>query len=126
MLFVMTARAGTSSVFGWSGLAVVVMFAQSCALTSPSDEPVEALEQVPAAHAQPKAGVPAEKSAAKPPANVGNASWYGPGFTGKKTASGQIFDDAKFTAAHNTLPLGSTARITNLSNGKSVNVEVND
>lgn len=60
------------------------------------------------------------------PANVGHASWYGPGFIGKKTASGAIFDDSKLTAAHKTLPLGSKARVTNLSNGRTVKVEIND
>lgn len=57
---------------------------------------------------------------------MGNASWYGRGFSGKKTASGEIFDDGKFTAAHKSLPLGSTAKVTNLSNGKSVKVAIND
>ena len=60
------------------------------------------------------------------PVYVGNASWYGPGFTGRKTASGEIFDDTKFTAAHRTLPLGSKAQVTHLDNGKSVKVEIND
>jgi rare lipoprotein A len=57
---------------------------------------------------------------------TGTASWYGPGFNGKKTASGDIFDDSKFTAATKILPLGSKVRVTNLSTGDSVNVEVND
>src|SRR4029077_2067992 len=56
----------------------------------------------------------------------GTASWYGPGFHGKKTASGEIYDQTKFTAAHKTLPLGSKARVTNLDNGSSVVVEIND
>jgi rare lipoprotein A len=56
----------------------------------------------------------------------GEASWYGPGFHGKKTASGEIFDQTKFTAAHKTLPLGSRARVTNIRNGNSVEVEIND
>jgi rare lipoprotein A (peptidoglycan hydrolase) len=56
----------------------------------------------------------------------GEASWYGPGFHGKKTASGEIFDQTKFTAAHKTLPLGSRARVTNIQNGNSVEVEIND
>jgi rare lipoprotein A len=57
---------------------------------------------------------------------IGTASWYGPGFNGKATASGEIFDDRKFTAAHKTLRLGSKARVVNLSNGKSVEVVIND
>jgi peptidoglycan lytic transglycosylase len=56
----------------------------------------------------------------------GTASWYGPGFHGKKTASGEIYDQNKLTAAHKTVPLGSKARVTNLDNGNSVEVEIND
>ena len=57
---------------------------------------------------------------------VGNASWYGRGHQGKRTASGEAFDEALLTAAHPSLPLGSRARVTNLGNGKSVIVRVND
>jgi rare lipoprotein A len=56
----------------------------------------------------------------------GTASWYGPGFHGKKTASGEIYDQTKLTAAHKTLPLGTKARVTNLDNGSAVEVEIND
>jgi rare lipoprotein A len=56
----------------------------------------------------------------------GKASWYGPGFHGKKTASGEIYNQHKLTAAHKTLPLGTKARVTNLENGNSVEVEIND
>jgi rare lipoprotein A len=56
----------------------------------------------------------------------GRASWYGPGFHGKKTASGKIYDQHKLTAAHKTLPLGTKARVTNLENGSTVEVEIND
>jgi len=59
-------------------------------------------------------------------AHIGGASWYGPGFNGKKTASGDIFDESKFTAAHRTMPLGRKARVTHLGNGKSVEVLIND
>ena len=59
-------------------------------------------------------------------AHIGEASWYGPGFNGKKTANGETFDDSKFTAAHKTLPLGSKARVTNIDTGGSVEVEIND
>ena len=60
------------------------------------------------------------------PAHIGEASWYGPGLEGKKTASGEIFDDSKLTAAHKTIPLGSKAKVTNLTNGKTVEVQIND
>ena len=56
----------------------------------------------------------------------GVASWYGPGFEGRNTASGEIFDSAKFTAAHPTLPFGTILTVTNLQNNKQVIVRVND
>lgn len=56
----------------------------------------------------------------------GKASWYGPGFSGKKTANGERFDPNAMTAAHKTLPMGTTVRVTNLDNDKSVVVRVND
>jgi rare lipoprotein A len=56
----------------------------------------------------------------------GQASWYGPGFHGKKTASGKIFDQGKLTAAHKTIPLGTKAKVTNLQNGNTVEVQIND
>jgi peptidoglycan lytic transglycosylase len=60
------------------------------------------------------------------PVEVGTASWYGPGFEGRQTASGERFDQRALSAASCTLPLGSRARVTNLANGRSVVVRVND
>ena len=58
---------------------------------------------------------------------IGIASWYGPGFHGKKTANGEIFDQNKVSAAHRTLPMPSIVRVTNLDNGKVLpKVRVND
>src|SRR5512143_2671550 len=57
---------------------------------------------------------------------VGGASWYGPAQDGKETASGETFDQDKLTAAHRTLPLGTKAVVTNLENGRSVEVTIND
>ena len=57
---------------------------------------------------------------------VGTASWYGPGFHGRLTANGEIFDMNALTAAHPTMPLPSYARVTNLNNDRSVIVRVND
>ena len=54
------------------------------------------------------------------------ASWYGPSFHGRRTASGQVFDQEQFTAAHKTLPFGTKLRVTNLRNGRSVMVTVTD
>jgi len=60
------------------------------------------------------------------PANAGMASWYGPGFHGKKTASGAIYNMYAMTAAHKSLPFGSKVKVTNLNNNKSVVVKIND
>lgn len=56
----------------------------------------------------------------------GLASWYGPDFHGKPTASGEIFNMYAYTAAHRKLPFGTLVRVTNLYNGKSVVVRIND
>jgi rare lipoprotein A len=57
---------------------------------------------------------------------VGMASWYGPGFHGRQTASGEIYDQHATSAAHPTLPMPSIVRVTNLANGKEVIARVND
>lgn len=56
----------------------------------------------------------------------GVASWYGPGFHGKATASGETFNQYAMTAAHKILPLGTQVRVTHLGNGRSILVRVND
>lgn len=81
------------------------------------------------------AATPAETHAKETPSaadklptakQIGKASWYGHGFHGKKTASGEKFDSTKLTAAHSHLPLGTRAKITNLRNGREVEVRIND
>lgn len=57
---------------------------------------------------------------------TGIASWYGPNFHGKPTANGEVFDENAITAAHRTLPMPSFVRVTNLDNGRSLVVRVND
>ena len=57
---------------------------------------------------------------------VGMASWYGDAFHGRRTANGEVYDMRSFTAAHPTMPLPSYARVTNLANGYSIIVRVND
>jgi rare lipoprotein A len=57
---------------------------------------------------------------------IGNASWYGKQHQGRRTASGEQFDPRSLTAAHPTLPMGSEVRVTNLNNGRWVDVRVND
>lgn len=56
----------------------------------------------------------------------GDASWYGPGLQGKTTSSGEVFDSHKLTAASTKVPLGTTAQVKNLQNGRKVIVKVND
>ncbi|PID65203.1 MAG: hypothetical protein CR977_01920 [Gammaproteobacteria bacterium] len=57
---------------------------------------------------------------------IGMASWYGPGFHGKKTASGETYNMHALTAAHKTLPLGTWVHVSNLENGKKIVVRIND
>src|SRR6185503_10192574 len=57
---------------------------------------------------------------------TGIASWYGPTFYGKSTANGETYDGNALTAAHKTLPMPVNVRVTNLDNGKSIIVRVND
>ncbi len=57
---------------------------------------------------------------------TGIASWYGPGFHGKHTANGGVYDENGLTAAHKTLPMPSMVRVTNLENGRSIQVRIND
>jgi len=56
----------------------------------------------------------------------GVASWYGPGFHGKPTASGEIYDMHAMTAAHRTLPFGTVVEVRNLENGRVARVKIND
>jgi rare lipoprotein A len=69
----------------------------------------------------PSASLPESRAA-----QTGIASWYGPGFHGQATASGAIYNQYDLTAAHQTLPLGSRVMVTNLNNGKSIDVLIND
>jgi rare lipoprotein A len=57
---------------------------------------------------------------------TGIASWYGPGFHGKLTANGETYDQNDLTAAHRTLPLPSLVQVTNLDNGRSIELRLND
>jgi len=57
---------------------------------------------------------------------TGEASWYGPGFYGNRTANGEIYRQGTMTAAHRTLPFGTKVRVTNLWNGRSAVIRIND
>ncbi len=57
---------------------------------------------------------------------IGTASWYGPGFHGKRTANGERFNQNAMTAAHPTLPMPTMVEVTNLANGRTITVRIND
>ncbi len=57
---------------------------------------------------------------------TGRASWYGPGFHGKQTSNQEVFNMYEMTAAHRTLPFGTYVAVTNLKNGRSATVRIND
>jgi rare lipoprotein A len=93
---------------------------------------VTGLEAAPRTNTHPDQNVDKTNTASKPrpkpqkPYQVGTASWYGRYFHGKTTASGEPFNMYQFTAAHRHLPLGTLVKVTNLENGESVIVRVND
>lgn len=64
--------------------------------------------------------------AAPTPTHASQASWYGPGFHGRKTASGERFNQNALTAAHKSLPFGTRVKVTNRRTGRSVVVRIND
>ena len=74
----------------------------------------------------PPSKVSLPRSAGARPSQTGIASWYGPGFHGKPTAAGNIYDQNEITAAHQTLPLGTRVRVTNLDNSRSIDLVIND
>jgi len=92
--------------------------------TSPE---IPSVSTIPSPAETPQESPPAALSVPAPPfVQTGVASWYGAKHHGKRTASGELFDQKKFTAAHPTLPWGSIVKVTNLANGKSVEVRIND
>src|SRR4029434_10659040 len=105
----------------------LLLFSGCATLQRPSDiaAPTETTAQP-----TPSQRVPAQPTAKKSPPvqatlpQTGEASWYGAQHQGKQTASGKIYDQAALTAAN--LPFGSKIKVTNLANGKSVEVEITD
>lgn len=88
------------------------------------------------ADAKPRAASPKAKTASTQPApqaspggkalQRGAASWYGPGFHGRRTANGETFNSGALTAAHRSLPFGSKVKVVNERTGRSVVVRIND
>jgi rare lipoprotein A len=107
-----------------------LLLSQGCAMLQRSPD-IPAPVETPAQPA-PSQTAPAQPTAKKSPAvsaklpQTGLASWYGAQHQGKQTASGTIFDQAGLSAAHPSLPFGSKIKVTNLANGKSVEVEITD
>jgi rare lipoprotein A len=97
-------------------LVVLALLASSACETTPPPSPPVAVQPPPAALAPER----------KLYRQEGRASWYGDVHHGRKTASGDAFDKNAFTAAHRTLPFRSRLRVTNLENGRTVEVVVND
>jgi rare lipoprotein A len=97
---------------GWLVMAVLLTVLAGCSTTPERGRPGS------------RADVPTK------PANTelgrGRASWYGPGFQGKRTASGERFDMNQMTAAHRALPFGTRVRVRNTNNGREVVVRIND
>ncbi len=87
-------------------------------------EPVEEIEGLP--EPEPEPVIAAAPTPAIAYTNVGSASWYGPGFNGRQTASGEVFNQYDITAAHRTLPFGTRVLVTNLYTGQQVTVRIND
>jgi rare lipoprotein A len=81
---------------------------------------------LPAVEVMPIPAVRAVAPAAKPVIHEVIASWYGPGFAGRPTTSGETFDPRRLTAASVTVPLGSVVKVENPKNGRSVRVRIND
>ena len=107
--------------------AVLIMFGVSgCASNQSSSKPSSS-------PADPKEVVET-KSASESSSDIqdtaqaveGKASWYGPGFYGNKTTSGDVLEKGTMTAAHSSLPMGTEVKVTRLDTGESVTVEIND
>ena len=87
---------------------------------------VAAVVSLAVAHAPAAAESPSAQKVAIGSLQIGRASWYGAQHHGRETASGAVFDMHELTAAHPMLPFGSRVRVTNLHNGRFVDVRIND
>lgn len=107
------------------GLALVLSIASlgAGAASGPSSLEAAKVTQPPVISTS---GQTAKRQKKSQPYQVGTASWYGEYFQGKETASGEPYDMHDFTAAHPKLPLGTFVKVTNLRNGRTVVVRIND
>ena len=96
----------------WPALALAALVLAGCSTPPERSRP------------EPEVMAPSQAPAAE--LGRGKASWYGPGFHGRRTASGERFDMNELTAAHRTLPFGTRVRVRNVQNGREVVVRIND
>jgi hypothetical protein len=109
------------------GISAILAAGVAFGLASCSSHSVQGRGWLAGYHSEPEIGSRAYRSGGGE-APLGSshvvASWYGPGYEGRRTASGDKFDPKHFSAASKTLPLGSIVRVTNLQNGRSVDVVI--
>ena len=103
--------------------ASTALLLQACGTVDP--QPADGATGVPATRYAPSHSTAAELGASQYDV-VGVASWYGRPYHGRRTASGQIYNMNQLTAAHPTLPFGTRVAVTNLANGRTVVVTIND
>jgi rare lipoprotein A len=121
---------GYSSLVGVAAIALCLILS-GCATSrpaSPTPQPAAKPETRPEAKPEAKPGPTPEAKPTPGPSGgqTGEASWYGEPHHGRTTASGETYDMNKLTAAHRTLPLGTRVLVTNLKNGRAVEVRIND
>jgi rare lipoprotein A len=120
---------GCSSLTGVAAIALCLILS-GCATSRPAGPPPQPTAK-PETRPEAKPDKPGPTPEAKPTpgpsgGQTGEASWYGEPHHGRTTASGEIYDMNKLTAAHRTLPLGTRVLVTNLKNGRAVEVRIND
>ena len=89
-------------------------------------KPIAEIEGMPEPEPEPIVEAAPVQQLAIASTTVGGASWYGPGFNGRLSASGEVFNQYDLTAAHRTLPFGTRVLVTNLNTGQQVTVRIND
>ena len=104
----------------------LVSWAVALVLTGCATGPALVSTPPPEIPAPPTAPAPRPKVAPRQAETTGTASWYGKAHHGQPTASGESYDMHAFTAAHRSLPLGTRVLVTNVKNGRSVEVRIND
>ena len=115
----------------WVGAVALTLVLAGCATSrgtgaAPSTEATAEAKPEPKPEAKPEAKPEPKPEAAPSAGQTGEASWYGEPHHGRRTASGETYDMYQLTAAHPTLPMGTRLLVTNLKNGRAVEVRIND